>query len=761
MTEKLPESGQEFEVRALALARAIHDPSGLQGAVNHNGRERDAVFISKDDIHVYEFTIDGTKAKAQKDATKLHEILSDLTRAAEHALKSATGWFVTRDEPTAEQRAVVAEISGRMKIHAISVATLHQRICNSESYLSCRSNAPFGSIEYLTSSMASGLNIPVKFKGEDGSETGQSSIVSQLIDGKRILISGDFGVGKSHALRELYVDLRKEHFKRRKITPFPVHINLRDCAGLKTPAEILRRHAEEIGFADEKTLISAWRAGACILLLDGFDEIIPVRWLGTTSDLKTVRWEALAPVRRLITEAPSGTGIIVCGRSQYFSSVGEMRDALGLEGGALNYELASFDASQVDDYLEAAGVDWKIPEWLPSRPLLLGYLVSTGGLESVIFDEPRQSSAWRAMLTAICQRESRMFSAVRPEMIKNIIARVATLARSQGSATGPIDMDIMRTAYMAIYSRQPDPEGLQLLLRLPGLAISGGEAKDERVFVDQDLADTAYGEDLAIHIEDPHSEHPLGEMASWVNASSELGIAVAADALQDSKYSIKAALSLANARQNSNKFDAVLADILRVSEILGDLPAGSRPQFLLEGVIFENLTVGAENTVLSNASFTDCLFNTVDLGAIDSTSDVPYFRGGMIGFLEGFASIPEWLSAHFANVEIEQFSSGARTTSSILQLGLGMETRVALTILKKIYAQSGSGRKENALYRGLDASAKRLVPGAIELLMADGWILKQNFGNTTLYLPVRSMRNRALSVLETPGEFRLSTASRS
>ena len=72
-----------------------------------------------------------------------------------------------------------------------------------------------------------------------------------------------------------------------------------------------------------------------MLLLDGFDEIVPSRWFGGATDLKTVRWEALSPVRRLVTETPAGSGIIVAGRSHYFSGQAEMVSALEGEIDAL------------------------------------------------------------------------------------------------------------------------------------------------------------------------------------------------------------------------------------------------------------------------------------------------------------------------------------------------------------------------------------------------------------------------------------------
>ena len=144
------ESGHDFERRGLTLARALHDPFGTQGAITYKGRERGRMFDRNDTIHAYEFTIDTKKLKATKDGEKLVELLAGLGREAEHRFKGRIGWFVTLNEPTADQRSEISRISKASgeTVHAISISTMHQRICNSELYIQARNNAPFGSIEF-------------------------------------------------------------------------------------------------------------------------------------------------------------------------------------------------------------------------------------------------------------------------------------------------------------------------------------------------------------------------------------------------------------------------------------------------------------------------------------------------------------------------------------------------------------------------------------------------------------------------------------
>jgi hypothetical protein len=752
------ETGVEFELRGLELARALHDPSGVQGALVINGRERDGVFVSHDDINAYEFTLMRTKEKAEKDAGKLVELLDHLSKIPENSFKTATGWFVTREEPTADQRTAVTTIARKAnrQIHAISIAQMYKRICNSEMYIQGRDKAPFGSTAFTPEVSGKPVRVPVQLVGLSGGVSSTEDVARAVADGRRTLIVGDYGTGKSHALRDIYLFLRKEHFRHGHLNRFPVHINLRDCVGLRTPAEILRRHAEEIGFGHANGLISAWRAGLCVLLLDGFDEVLPSRWLGSVSDLKRIRWEALAPIRRLVDETPASAGVVVAGRSHYFSGQLEMTEALGLKPLEI-LSMLDFDEVQLADFLRQSGATWTLPDWVPTRPLLLGYLVTLGKDSSgAIASSVSRADGWRAFLDAICAREAKMFSAVRPEIISQILSRVATIARGGASAIGPISTDQLRAAFVSVNGFQPDEEGIQLLLRLPGLTASFGPGGEEmRSFADEDLAETAYGLDLTAFIVNPYDEtNPLASPASWVNASSGLGTEVAAGRLLADAQSSGIVLACITKRQKAGRYDAVLADLLTVLAAMPIDGLKVQGQFLVAGVAFAELQV-AEHPVYVSTTFQDCLIERLDMSGIDEDSGAPHFQGCVVSHVEGLAGIPEWLTRNFANTEIEHFSTAAQTTAGIMQLKIDRESRVALTVLKKVFSQRGSARREGALSRGLAPADRGIVPAVLAELVSRGWIRKEDSGSNVLYVGSKDRRKEALRALEAPTEFRL------
>lgn len=753
------ETAFEFERRGVELARALHDPSGAQGAMIINGRERDGVFVSHGDINAYEFTLMRTKEKAENDAVKLADLLSHLSKVPENSLKIATGWFVTRDEPTPDQRTAVISIakkSGR-QIHAISIAQMYKRICNSEMYIQARDKAPFGSTVYTPDVSGRPIRIPAQLVGPGDGVSSTEDVARKLINGYRAVIIGDYGTGKSHALRDVYLFLRKEHFRSGHLNPFPIYINLQDCTGLRTPAEVLRRHAEEIGFDHANGLISAWRAGMCVLLLDGFDEVLPRRGLGSVADLKRVRWEALGPIRRLVDETPTSAGVVVAGRSHYFSGSVEMTRALGFKSCEV-LSMLDFDETQLAEYLRQSGATWTIPDWVPARPLLLGYLRTLGDDSSgAIAMSVSRAEGWRAFIEALCLREARIVNAVRPEIVQKIISRVATIARGGASVTGPISTDQLSAAFVSVNGFQPDEDGIQVLLRLPGLTgYLGPSGKEMRSFADEDLAEAAYGFDLADFVFNPYDEtNPLASAASWVNASSGLGVEVAASRLlADDAKSFGVVSAAITKRQKSQKFDAVLADLLAVVAAMPIVGTKAQADVIIAGVAFEELQI-AEHPIYAGTTFQDCLIERLDMSGIDELSAAPHFQGCTVSYMEGLASIPEWLKSNFVNTEIERFSTAAQTTAGIMQLKIDRESRVALTVLKKIFNQRGSARKEGALSRGLAPADRAVVPTVLAELVSKGWIRKEDSGSTVLYVGSKDRRKEALRVLEVPSEFRL------
>src|SRR5262249_42139102 len=154
-------------------------------------------------------------------------------------------------------------------------------------YLGLRDNYAFGSVrDPETGRATTTLNyVPLDILDSVAKLHDVHSICGELLEGKHIVLLGDYGAGKSATMREIYLQLAAR-FRASKSLKFPVLLNLRDHHGQIDPVEALERHARRVGFAPPESLVRAWRAGMVTLLLDGFDEIATAGWAGKTKRLK-------------------------------------------------------------------------------------------------------------------------------------------------------------------------------------------------------------------------------------------------------------------------------------------------------------------------------------------------------------------------------------------------------------------------------------------------------------------------------------------
>lgn len=751
------DNGRSFEERALSVARAKHDPSGLQGAIMHAGREHDGLFIDETSIVAYEFTQMATKAKAIKDGEKLADILAAIQQLPENRFKSATGYFVTEREPTAEQRGAIKEISRRtgVTIHSLSIVVLQRTLLDIEDYIARRLKAPFGSISQPSTRDSAApekkyIEVPYVMPST-GEPLTLNDLVQRLLQGDSLLLVGDYGIGKSAALKEIFVRLRARYFKRPLENPFPLHINLRDCSGLRSPREILQRHAEEIGFPGDRGLIGAWRAGQTTILLDGFDELIPQRWVGSPRDVKSVRWEALAAVRDLVSQSPAGTGIAVAGRSQYFANQRELASTLGFQHDCSTLvELQDFDDSQVEALLGSAV---KLPTWVPPRPLLVELLAGgTRGASPLESMSLGPGATWLNILRAVCAREAQRFTSISSETFIKLIGRIAIEARNTPFGLGPVSLKEMERVFYEVCGYEAEGEALQALLRLPGLRPDSLAGQPEaRTFIDEHFADAAYGFELAGYISAPYSDHPLSAKAQWRTGSRPLSSELGAEWLAREGYSPEHAFGALSARLNGQLYDAVMYDVCAVSTEAGATPGRSTGTAFIADATIPRIYLDGSDSALSSATFKGCVVDVLDVGDLDDPSKVPAFNGCLIDQLVGWSEVPTVALGKFSgDTLIEHFSSRAETTSSIMSLSLGVRQRVALSILKKVYLQAGSARRASALSRGLPLDSRKHVDQVVSDLVSAGLLVRSAGKGDQLVSGVRTQRSVVQEITSTP-----------
>ena len=152
-------------------------------------------------------------------------------------------------------------------------------------------------------------------------------VLLRIGKGERIAIIGDYGIGKSMNMREMYLRLTAMAKKDRSLNA-PIHINLREHWGQRNPSAAITQHAEDIGFGNPPQLIAAWRAGFVHVLLDGFDEVAAPGWSGDMASLRSSRRRAVELVRQFIKQTPKRAAVVVAGRQNYFDSLKELQSAM-------------------------------------------------------------------------------------------------------------------------------------------------------------------------------------------------------------------------------------------------------------------------------------------------------------------------------------------------------------------------------------------------------------------------------------------------
>ena len=757
MDEAIRRENEQFENDVRRIARALWPGTEFSGADYIDGRESDGVFITEDCIHVIEATTSRKKQKAEQDINKLKRSLHTLN--ASNRYRALRGWFITLHEPTVDQRKFADPQLDSINI--ISFAQFQAQLIDSRQYLHARDNYRFGSVrDIATGGPKPNVDyIPLDLVKLGTLEAITRADISSLLDeGRTVALLGEYGAGKSMTLREAYRAMRKHHLQG-KTPKFPVYLNLRDHYGQTDPAEVIERHGRSIGFDWPTRLVKAWRAGYVHLLIDGFDEISAISIQGVWRRLKYNRYRATEVIRRLIGEQPSGAGTLVAGRTQFFDSDYERRDALGLSHDSIEISLSEFTDSQIKKYLELAGFRGFVPTWLPSRPLLVGYLAARSLLYDSGDEEPglqmmNRAEGWHTLIDRVASREAEIEAGIDGYTVRRILERLATKARISQDGLGPLDSESVIRTFREICGDVPDDRGMVLLQRLPGLGV---DSKDEesRRFIDADFADTCRAGDLVEFVEGPYGfdKSVLADMASSIGS---LGIEVAA-------YRCKRDIGVDTGnpyRLLEGKINAALSAAIRLGAnyFAGDLSRlivksgfNVRESVRLSGLHIPELELEANTADLSKLEFRDCFFGRVTIDRKIQFSNFPFFHECYIHEIDGPLSRDDLPKDRFdGQCVIELYVAKANTTNTILQLDLPLGVKVCLTILKKLYEQRGSGRKENALHRGLDGNARRLVADVLRVLQTEGLATPDRSRGDIIWHPDRSSRSRVGRLISAP-----------
>ncbi|ASE95880.1 NACHT domain-containing protein [Burkholderia cepacia] len=750
------QSDRDFEDEVRRIARAKWSAAQYSGAQMLEGRERDGVFETEESINFIEATVSAGTGKAKEDTRKLFKAISEHNRTG--ALKIAIGWFVTKSEPTAEQRKEVQEL-GKGQVRAVSFTQFQQSLIDVRAYLSARGNHSFGSVQdFATKSKipaAPFVEIGLSHAATD-SYCMVDNIVTRVLVGEHFAIVGQYGAGKSMTLREIYMRLQDMYIKGRT-AKFPVYINLREHSGQSDPIELLERHARSIGFDSPSSLIRAWRAGFVILLADGFDEVTSLGVQGSWKKLKDLRTRSLEGIRKLVRDS-NGSGVVVSGRSHYFENESELCRALGL-GNAQVLSVDEFNDDQVKKFLSSfpnLSSDHAFPAWLPTRPLLLGYLASRGLLTdfSNPASVPDAVDGWDYLLDRIYVREEAIETNLDGPTLRRILQRAATSARTSEDGLGPIARSDLFSAFSEVCGYEPDEQGVLAIQRLPGLGIYRAE-DESRCFVDKELASVCNGRELLMFLESPYE---VAKDRSWVDVMNTCDRAISHVGAELAVRRLKAK---GNLRSNIQQATAFLNSRTDLACARGDVA-----MVLLKGSIEMDISLNASEisfagdviefhqaqSDLSKLSFSHCIFDHVLLEPETPSNKLPYFDNCLFEQMSGRISSKDLPSDRFsATCEFVAFDSSG-TNGAIRSAQMSIGEKVLLITLRKLFIQSLSGRAEGALFRGLDVDERRCVSDVLELLKRHQLATEYSRGDGVIWLPSRKALNRVKRMLAAPTE---------
>lgn len=287
-----------------------------------------------------------------------------------------------------------------------------------------------------------------------------------------------------------------------------------------------------------------------------------------------------------------------------------------------------------------------------------------------------------------------------------------------------------------------------LLQRLPGLGPQDQETGSRR-FIDSDVADTARAGDVVRFVENPYGALPM-EHADWRVAMGQLGVEVSVvrlNQLQITDGQLTAAMRR-SAEQDPESY--MTLDLVKLAAELGSSVAGGG-DVNIKSLAVDDLVLDDPGLDLRDLVFRDCLFERIDLPrlGVDGAS-LPRFEACHFNLVEGRSSALDLPSDRFVECEYEDFGEGGTTTSQLLATTLPLGQRVALTVLKKLYLQSGSGRKEGALFRGLDQTERAVVNEVLGVLEFHKLALRGQSGRDRVWQPTRRAMARVQPMLEGP-----------
>ncbi|MDG3441363.1 hypothetical protein [Nitrospirillum amazonense] len=623
-----------------------------------------------------------------------------------------------------------------LHVKVYSLDKFERSLFDYKNYADERKKLQFGSaINPITGIPDKSQYVPVAYVRDGGGEVDIKYISKKLEDGKKIVLVGQYGAGKSRCIMELFSILSEKSKDR---GTYYLAIDLRKAWGLQSAAEILRRHMEDIGLSSgADKLIRAFNAGKICFLLDGFDELGSQAWSNNATKLQNIRFETLAGVRELVERTPGG--VLICGRDHYFNGNAELFRSIGVieSSSEIIYCKDEFSEDEMEDFLENLGIDVPVPDWLPKRPLMCQAIANLDSSEllSMFGDVDGDVLFWHNFMKVVCTRESRIKSSLDPETIYLVLKELSRMTRTKSAGVGPLTLSEIQRAFEAILGREPVEGASVMLQRLPGLGRTEAES-DDRKFIDIYIVDGLRAVDVADSINEDRKP-TLKER--WLNPLGVLGQRVLGERVNSN---LRIQTCVRYAMRAASEGNAVLAsDIVSSSLRCGVQNIDFMNTVIEDGHILQ-LDLSAsipDKLTIINSIIEEIIFPPRPINGITISKSL---MGKAFG-VSSAVGLPSWVDS----CDVSKFDSVANI-AGVKNVRLSIPHRILVTILKKTYFQKGKGRQEEALLRGLGQIDRGGYTIKILSHLVVNGVLSQSRGDHgVLYIPVMKMKPRVSKIM--------------
>lgn len=718
-----------LETHVRGLASLIWDREA--GPQRIGGVNIDCVIkISDDNYILIEITEECSLNKVREDVIKLSTARGTLFHTESAYAKCFC--VVGSDGITASMR----DAGSEQKIKVTSVAGFDKSFFDFSSYEIARKRSQFGSaVNPITGEKDDSQYTPVTYT-EAGRDVTVNDICSYLINGKKVIMTGEYGSGKSRCMREIFYELSN---RSKETGIYPIAIDLRENWGLRRASEIIRRHFDDLGVSKlSNNVMKGINNDMFVFMLDGFDELGFQSWSDDSDKLKNMRNQSLEGVRDLISRLNGG--VFISGREHYFNNDDEMLKSLGLHSAnkkpIIITSKSEFSESEMAEYMADIAEDYDIPSWIPRRPLICQTIVSLDAqeIERMFGQDGGDVEFWHKFMHLLCRRDAKISTALDAETVFGVLGQLARITRAKGANVGPITLGEIQKAFETVIGEPPDEQASVMLQRLPGLGRVKSESND-RQFIDIFILDGLRAADVSEML----ASGDTGiELAPWRNPLEQLGQRILAD-LINKKGAEKVFLQMANrsaSLKNRVLASDIVASIVRCRD--GERDFGGLALDDGHFIEFDMTASTPTNLRISNSTFSRIvLCPTVPRGT--------FLTSCVAGDVYGVTSskgLPSW-----AGIVADRYQT-ADNVSRIRRLGLLPSQEILVAIIRKTFFQKGAGRKEEALLRGLGKIASSgTVTKIINILLKEDIIERFKGDEGFVYKPKRSHTERMQRII--------------